>query len=1258
MSAKDHFGNINKNTLEMFKSCYSEEMVEGRSCLRKQLPLSLGTFSREALVGVLSGLFDGDGSLSVSHGKKKPQPVANFATSSRFLVNSVELLCKLLNIRTSTSSSEPREGRLQTHTSYLVSLSINDLAQYADELTVLGEKKREVLHLLKTQERRDIVDIIPVPTFVMNIITTSSGPMKGHELFKSLGTVKSNRKASYYMSRDMANIIFPILVDANIRNLERWKEVIDATNVHWDLVVSVTENQPETVYDLVVPSTKVFAVNGGLIVWDTMAVHLPLTEQARQEALDKMLPSSNLFSATNYGIMHAPDQEAIIGINNLSHWGEKKEVTFNSLADLKKNKDIKVHDVVKVKIGNEYKETTKGRALLAENAPLEMDHSKLLHDPSLELKKGNIHKMLETFARKDPKGYPTLVDDWRKKGNERAHEMGFSFSLSDLNPLKAKRSAILAPYHDEVAKVNKSSLSQENKDAKIVALYNKATEELDEKLSKDYKAMGNNMFKMVDTKARGSLAQFRQTVIAPMLLVDANNKVITTPVLNSYSEGLNVSQYWTSLHGARKGTLQRAQGTSVPGALAKELINLNIATPITKHDCGDEHGLEMKLIDKKGNNEIDVTDRFLAKDEHGFHKGTLITPEVFGKLKANNVTSVTVRSPLTCKVPQGICSTCFGLNENGHKHEIGTNIGVLASQALSEPAVQLAMDCSADGNLVSVKINGVITTLTFEQLWEHIGGFTSEDDGIETKMPINLEVWDHNKWVEVRTFQRHKVDEPMVLVRTSSGRSFIVKATHPSWAVEDTTETENKVFAAKDLLNKWVPVSNQQVDTFTFNRYVPVTLIGLAIKKDIELQVSREAALIKFNTEQLLVKEQVVDSLTEAKISYTEQDNDIVLTDPLITRELALHFTNDGKLQLPMGFLGAPLQWKTELLESLVDFPVDSYSVIEGLNWALASQLQELARNMYMSSSLTSTAENLFSLYIDSCPVKTDIGYDKVTSIEPVLYDGWTYDFSTATKSYTTNGITTHNSFHSGGVAQSRGGGSSSKLERLSQLLNLPKGLPYSATLAKHNGVIHSVEKDTAGGHKVYIQNNTGVHEHYVPSTLDLIVDKGHEVKRGEAISNGPVNPHQLLQLKDMGAVRKYLTTEMGDMYKDVGGVRRRNVEVVVKNLTNLTEVVSSGSSDHLPGDILSTAIVDAHNRTVPTENRILHKPILRGIKETALLKDEDYLSKMNFQRIQNTVIEGVGKGWKTTTKDTLSPLPAWAAGTIDVQKDKNNPKY
>lgn len=674
---------------------------------------------------------------------------------------------------------------------------------------------------------------------------------------------------------------------------------------------------------------------------DTMAVHLPLTEQARQEAIDKMLPSKNLFSATNYGIMHAPDQESIIGLNNLSIWGAKKEKSFASLDALVKSKSG-LNDVVDVTIDGHIKETTRGRALLVQTAPKEMDHSKLLHDPSFILKKGNIHSMLETFARKDPKGYPILVDDWRKQGNDRAHEMGFSFSLSDLKPFKEKRDAILAPYHEKAAKVRKSKDSIEEQDKKIVTLYNEATEHLDKELSKDYAASGNNMYKMVDTKARGSMAQFRQTVIAPMLMVDATGKTIPTPVTNSYSEGLTVAQYWTSLAGARKGTLQRAQGTSIPGALAKELINLNISTPITKHDCGTDHGLSMALHDKNGHEEKDVMDRYLAKDQHGFAKGTLVTPEIFSKLNKEGVKHLEVRSPITCGVAQGVCSRCFGSNENGRDHEIGTNIGVIASQALSEPAVQLAMDA-----------------------------------------------------------------------------------------------------------------------------------------------------------------------------------------------------------------------------------------------------------------------------------------------------------------------------FHSGGVSASRGGASTSKLERLQQLLNLPKTLAFSSTLSKTDGKVHSITPDSTGGHEVLIGAAKDQQRHYVPSSLDLTVKVGDEVSKGSPISTGPVNPHQLLQLKDMNAVRKYLTTEMGQMYKEVGGVRRRNVEVVVKNLTNLTEVVDPGKSDHLPGDILSTSIVEAHNRGAKDrDDKILHKPILRGIKESALLKSEDYLSRMNFQRIQNTLIEGAGKGWRTTTKGSLDPIGAWSSSMIDVQKDKNDPSY
>jgi hypothetical protein len=229
------------------------------------------------------------------------------------------------------------------------------------------------------------------------------------------------------------------------------------------------------------------------------------------------------------------------------------------------------------------------------------------------------------------------------------------------------------------------------------------------------------MFKMVDTKARGSMAQFRQTVIAPMLMVDSTNKVVATPVTKSYSEGLSVAQYWTTLHGARKGTLQRAQGTAVPGAMAKEIVNLNVTTPIVKDDCGTTNSVHINLIDKNGNNEKDLIGRYLSVDvktpTKTFSKGTLVTPEMFSHFKEHNHSSLPVRSPLTCTLPQGICAKCFGRNENDRDHEIGTNIGAIASHALSEPATQLSMDCVLGISKITIKKEDEVKEITIEDLW-------------------------------------------------------------------------------------------------------------------------------------------------------------------------------------------------------------------------------------------------------------------------------------------------------------------------------------------------------------------------------------------------------------------------------------------------------------------------------------------------------------------------------------------------------------
>jgi DNA-directed RNA polymerase subunit beta' len=205
---------------------------------------------------------------------------------------------------------------------------------------------------------------------------------------------------------------------------------------------------------------------------------------------------------------------------------------------------------------------------------------------------------------------------------------------------------------------------------------------------------------MVFSGARGKKEQLRQMIAAPMLMESATGKILATPVTKSYAEGLDVGDYWLTQHGARKGTLQRAQGTSDPGSMSKDLINTTMNTLIVSEDCATHSGIRMDV------DHPDITDRFLAqeiklKDGTKFKAGSQLSPEILTRLKNNREKSVVVRTPLKCAHGEGICAKCYGLNEKGHLHDVGTNIGILSGQAMGEPAVQMAMDAFHTGGLAT-----------------------------------------------------------------------------------------------------------------------------------------------------------------------------------------------------------------------------------------------------------------------------------------------------------------------------------------------------------------------------------------------------------------------------------------------------------------------------------------------------------------------------------------------------------------------------
>ena len=432
---------------------------------------------------------------------------------------------------------------------------------------------------------------------------------------------------------------------------------------------------------------------------DTMALYVPVAQEAVDEAYG-MLPSRNLFSPTHGGIMPVPGQDSLLGLYQVTGWDEGKAPASMSRKDaVRRTKAGKLppNQVILV----DGKKTTGGRLMLADSLPVEMrKDGTILHDSAFRLDKKGLKKTLTRIAREHPKQFSTTVDAWKDHGNRLSYLHGSSFSLNDFHDGKELRDEILAPYKAQEKRIRASSKSEKKKSEEVIALYMQAGNELKKRGEARYTGSDNRMWEWAASGARGGWDQFKQLVMGPLLVNDPQNNPVPLPITRSFGEGLGFSQYWTSMHGARKGTLDRAQGTKDPGALTKEIVNTVINYQVTADDCGTTKGIALKPTD------TDIVDRYLAADlklsgGDVLRRGTLVDTRVQSRLRNSNISKVIVRSPLRCEQASGICAKCFGLSERGKHHSIGTNIGVIAGQALGEPVTQLTMRTFHSGGVVS-----------------------------------------------------------------------------------------------------------------------------------------------------------------------------------------------------------------------------------------------------------------------------------------------------------------------------------------------------------------------------------------------------------------------------------------------------------------------------------------------------------------------------------------------------------------------------
>ncbi|GGC12069.1 DNA-directed RNA polymerase subunit beta' [Marinobacterium zhoushanense] len=189
-----------------------------------------------------------------------------------------------------------------------------------------------------------------------------------------------------------------------------------------------------------------------------------------------------------------------------------------------------------------------------------------------------------------------------------------------------------------------------------------------------------------------------------------------------------------------------------------------------------------------------------------------------------------------------------------------------------------------------------------------------------------------------------------------------------------------------------------------------------------------------------------------------------------------------------------------------------------------------------------------------------------------------------------------------------------------------------SAVLAELSGTV-TFGKETKGKRRVVITPHDGSdpYEVMIQKWRNLNVFEGETVEKGEVISDGPSNAHDILHILGVGELAKYIVSEIQDVYRLQGvGINDKHIEVIVRQMLRKVEITEGGDSSFIPGEQVEYAAVVEENEALEAEGKIPAKfeRILLGITK-ASLATESFISAASFQETTRVLTEGAVTGKK-----------------------------
>ncbi len=532
---------------------------------------------------------------------------------------------------------------------------------------------------------------------------------------------------------------------------------------------------------------------------DQMAVHVPLSQEAQAEARLLMLAANNILNPKDGKPVVTPSQDMVLGNYYLTMEEEGATGEGNIYKDTNElmmayaNGYVTLHSRIALDArtlnnmtfteeqNEKYIITTLGKVIFNSILPKTFP---FLNEPTMSnlqnvtpakyfVEKGtNIKEYLKDVKTVSPfkkkflgdiisevfRIYKTtetsrMLDRLKDLGFKYSTIAGISVGVADV-VVSSKKKDLLKSGDEKVAQIqefyNRGLLTDDERYRLVIDVWAKVKDEIQHVLMNELPE-DNHIYMMSDSGARGNASNFTQLAGMRGLMANPSGKTIELPIKSSFREGLTVTEFFISTHGARKGLADTALKTADSGYLTRRLVDVAQDVIIREDDCGTDKGQYITEIKQRGQTVETLFDRILGRytakpvyhPETGAklaERNVYITDELAKQIVESGIEGIDIRTIYSCNAKKGVCKKCYGQNlATGKEVEVGEAVGIMAAQSIGEPGTQLTMRTFHTGGVAGADITQGLPRIQelFEARNPKGRAIIAEIDGVITAIKAN-----------------------------------------------------------------------------------------------------------------------------------------------------------------------------------------------------------------------------------------------------------------------------------------------------------------------------------------------------------------------------------------------------------------------------------------------------------------------------------------------------------------------------------------